>query len=96
MERTIHIEDRKFSAGGAIVTDNVLVAYPDKGGILKDWHGNAIGTYSIISSRPAVFFGHRSWQGSQYYYMRAHLPNGSFYSIRGFGIGMIAKGKRVK
>ena len=87
---------KSFTSGGAIVTPSYLMAYPSKGGMLTDWHGNAIGTYSIIGTRPAVFFGRRSWQGSTYYYMRAHLHDGSTYSLRGFGIGMLAMGKRVK
>jgi hypothetical protein len=37
-----------------------LIAYPAKNGILHDWHGKQIGTCSVISSRPAVFFGRRS------------------------------------
>ena len=89
-------EGRRFTSGGAVITDTHLIAYPADNGVLKDWHGNAIGTYSIIGSRPAVFFGYRSWQGSTYYYMRAHLNNGNTYSLRGFGKGMIARGKRVK
>lgn len=93
---SIEHEGRKFTSGGAIVTPEYLIAYPAKNGVLSDWHGNPIGTYSIIGARDATFFGHRSWQGSTYYYMRAHLPDGSTYSIRGFGIGMIARGKRCK
>ena len=92
---TIEHEGRKFTAGGAIVTEDRLIAYPADNGQLKDWHGNVLGTYSVISSRDAVFFGHRSWWGSRYYYMRARLNNGSIYSLRGFGKGMIASGKRV-
>ena len=93
---TIEHEGRKFTSEGAVVTDELLIAYPDKDGILKEWHGNIIGTYSVISSRPAVFFGRRSWIGSRYYYMRAHLTDGRWYSLRGFGEGMIAKGKRIR
>lgn len=92
---TFNHEGKSFEAGGAIVTDDYLIAYPDGKGLLKDWHGNVIGSYRVISSRPAVFFGRHSWQGSRYYFMRATV-NDAHYSIRGFGIGMIAKGKRVK
>lgn len=87
--------DQPFTAGGAVVTETHLLAYPGKNGVLNDWHGNPIGTYRVISSRPAIFFGHRSWQGYRYFYMHAHV-NGATYSLRGFGEGMIAKGKRLK
>jgi hypothetical protein len=91
---TIEHQGRQFTSGGAVVTDQYLVAYPDKGGELKDWHGNVLGTWRVIGSRPAVFFGYRSWQGSTYYYMRARV-GGREYSLRGFGVGMIARGKAV-
>lgn len=93
---TIEHEGRKFTSGGAVATDDYLIAYPSKDGVLKDWHGNVLGRYRVISSRPAVFFGHRSWVGSRYFYMRATLADGRRYSLRGFGKGMIAKGKRIK
>jgi len=89
-------EGKHFCAGGAIVTDKHLVAYPDKLNQLKDWHGNTIGTWTIVSSRPAIFFGYQSWQGSRYYFMHARLTDGRMYSLRGFGVGMMAKGKRVQ
>jgi hypothetical protein len=92
---TIEHEGRQFTSGGAVVSESYLVAYPDEGGVLKDWHGNIIGTYTVLGSRPAIFFGHRSWQGSTYYYMRGHVGK-AYYSLRGFGHGMIAKGKRTK
>ena len=92
---TIEHQGRTFESGGAVVTDQYLIAYPAAGSILTDWHGARIGTYSVISSRPAVFFGRRSWQGSTYYYMRATLTNGARYSLRGFGTGMIARGRRI-
>ena len=92
---TIEHQGRTFKSGGAVVTDQYLIAYPAAGGILTDWHGARIGTYSVISSRPAVFFGRQSWQGSTYYYMRATLTSGARYSLRGFGAGMIARGRRT-
>jgi hypothetical protein len=92
---TIEHEDKQFSSGGAIVTDTRLIAYPSENGILNDWHGNKIGTYTVTSSRPAIFFGHHSHWGSRYYYMRATV-NGKQYSLRGFGVGMVAMGKAIK
>lgn len=92
---TIEHEGRKFTSGGAVVTPGYLIAYPDKDGVLKDWHGKQIGTYRVLSTRPAIFFGRRSWQGSTYFYMRA-MVDGRAYSLRGFGHGMIARGRAVK
>ena len=92
---TVQHEGRTFEAGGAIVTPERLVAYPGENGQLNDWHGNKIGTYYVISSREAVFFGHRSWIGSHYYFMRAKV-GGKRYSLRGFGAGMVAMGKALK
>jgi hypothetical protein len=88
-------EGKSFESGGAVVTDNYLIAYPGENGVLNDWHGNQIGTWKIINARLARFFGQTSWQGPKYYYMRA-LVNGKQYSLRGFGKGMIAKGKAIK
>jgi len=80
---------------GACISDTHLACYPASDGTVCDWQGNPIGTYRTLSSRPAVFFGHRSWQGSRYYYMRATV-NGRTYSLRGFGVGMLARGKACK
>ena len=83
---------RKFEAGGAVITPEYLIAYPDDGGVLRDWHGKEIGTYAFQTSRPAVFFGRRSWVGNTFYTMCAWV-NGKTYTLRGFGVGMIAKGR---
>ena len=88
-------EGRKFEAGGAVVTPDYLVAYPAADGRLNDWHGNEIGRYTVVSSRRAVFFGRMSHWGERFYYMRA-IVDGQVYSIRGFGVGMIARGKAMR
>lgn len=92
---TFRFQGRAFEAGGAVVTPDYLIAYPADGGRLNDWHGRQIGTYRVLSGRPAVFFGRRSWQGSRWLYMRASV-NGREYTLRGFGVGMIARGKALK
>ena len=92
---TVTHNGHSFTAGGAVVTNDRLIAYPAENGILQDWHGNAIGTWRTISARPATFFGRHSWQGSRYYFMRA-VVNGRAYSLRGFGPGMIAMGRALK
>lgn len=88
-------EGKSFESGGALVTPDRIVAYPGKDGRLNDWHGKQIGTYLFMSSRKAVFFGRPSWQGSRYYYMRATV-HGKAYSLRGFGVGMVATGRKLK
>ena len=93
---TVTHEGKSFTAGGAFVSNSHIIAYPAKGGQLHDWHGQVLGKWWVISSRPAVFFGHHSWMGSTYYYMRARLKDGRTYSLRGFGEGMSATGRRVK
>jgi hypothetical protein len=86
---------RRFAGAGAVVTDTYLRAYPAKSGVLNDWHGRAIGTWRIISTRPNTFFGRHSWVGDTFYYMRATV-DGKEYSLRGFGEGMVACGRVVK
>ena len=93
---TFTFQGTEYTAGGAVITEDRIIAYPADGGILQDCHGNTIGRWEELSSRPAVFFGHHSWMGSRYYYMRAYLPGGRQYSLRGFGVGMIARGRRIK
>lgn len=92
---TVIHEGREYSAGGAVVTPEYLICYPNDRGEVCDWAGKVLGTYRTISSRPAIFFGHHSWQGTNFYYMRAKV-DGRSYSIRGFGAGMVAKGKAIK
>lgn len=88
-------QGREFAALGATVTPEHIVCYPDDKGSVNAWDGTNLGRYVVLSSRPAVFFGHQSWQGERYYYMRAYV-NGRTYSIRGFGPGCVATGKVVK
>lgn len=88
-------EGKEYAATGAAVTPDYLACYPRADGTVADWAGNVLGTYRVVSSRPAVFFGVRSWQGSRYFYMRATV-GGRVYALRGFGVGMLARGKAVK
>ena len=96
---TIEHEGRTFESGGAYIVDGRIAAYPAKAPHngrqpLCDWHGNEIGYWYVINSRPAVFFGYQSFMGDRYYYMRG-VVDGVRYSLRGFGPGMIATGKRL-
>ncbi len=81
---------RKFCSGGAIVTPDVIVAYPAKDGVLTDWHGEEIGRWKNVASwRPSS----SSWIGSIMYQIEARV-DGVLYTGRGFGVGMIYRGKR--
>ena len=88
-------QGRSFEAGGAFVSNSYLVAYPGPNGRLNDWHGRQIGTYRVVSSRAAIFFGRQSWRGARYWFMHATV-DGVKYALRGFGEGMIARGNRLK
>jgi hypothetical protein len=85
---------REYSALGATITPNYLACYPHADGTVKSWDGATLGPYKVLSSRPAVFFGRYSWQGDRYYFMRAIVRDRT-YSIRGFGVGMLARGRAV-
>ena len=79
----VHVE-----AVGAVVTPDVIVAYPGTGGVLGDWHGNRIGSWEQVASWPV-----HSWMGSRMFQIEA-LVDGVLYTGRGFGVGMIYRGKR--
>jgi hypothetical protein len=85
---TIEHEGKMFTAGGAIVTNDVLIAYPAAHDVLKDWHGNIIGAYNVLSSWPI-----NSWMGNRIYSIEAFV-NGVRYVGRGLGEGMILRAKR--
>ena len=91
----LHHDGHVFEHGGGMVNEGYLLGYPHKDGTFRLWDGQIIGTYQWRSSREAIFFGHRSWVGSRYYYGRAQV-RGAEYAIRGFGVGMLARGKRIK
>jgi hypothetical protein len=40
---TIEMQGQKFESGGAVVTDQLIIAYTAKDGVLEDWHGNPLG-----------------------------------------------------
>ena len=92
-------EGTDFAAGGAYVSDDYLICYPDGETVassVKNWGPNVLGHIVKVSSRPAIFFGHRSYMASRYFYFRVRLTDGRLYAVRGFGKGMIARGKRIK
>lgn len=86
---TIEHEGRKFTAGGAIITDQWIIAYPGKDGVLNDWHETQIGTYRVLSTWRTP----RSFVSSTMSSMECWV-NGVRYVGRGAGEGMILRAKR--
>ena len=87
---TIEFQGKKFEAGGAFVSETHIIAYPGKNGVLNDWHGNAIGTWKSVRSWKV-----RSYVGTTMHQIEATVKN-TVYTGRGFGEGMIYKGKRKR
>ena len=81
-------EGRKLCAGGAVVTEGYIVAYPQKRGTLTDWRGRKIGTWREIASWPI------SSPYSPVMYQIEAKVDGVLYTGRGLGISMIYRGKR--
>lgn len=85
---TFEHEGRKFTAGGAVVFDTALIAYPGANGILNDWHGKPLGAWRALSSWRV-----NSYIGSRMYSIECRV-NGIRYVGRGFGEGMSLRAKR--
>jgi len=85
---TFTFQGKTFEHGGAVVSPEYIIAYPGKDGILTDWHGKPIGTWHAVASWPVY-----SFIGSHMYQIEAVVDN-IIYTGRGFGEGMIYKGKR--
>ena len=86
---TIEHEGRKFSSGGAVVTDKFIVVYPRSDGKVTDWHGNVLGEAFVLSSWRIP----RSYIASRMYSYAVYV-NGVRYIGRGTGNGMILRAKR--
>lgn len=85
--------EKTFEAGGALVTDERLIAYPATEltlttGDLNDWHGNKIGTCRVLSSWPI-----RSYISDRMFSYEAFV-DGIRYVGRGCGKGMLLRAKR--
>lgn len=78
-------------ANGAIVTDDIIIAYMGNNNIITDWHGEPIGTYTITSSWKTP----RSYISSTMYQLIACVQ-GHFYTGRSAGVGMVFRGKKKK
>jgi hypothetical protein len=80
-------EGREYAARGATVTATYAAAYPGAGGVLQSWGGEAIGTWRVVASWPV-----RSYMGSTMYQIEARI-NGQLFTGRGFGAGMLWRGR---
>jgi hypothetical protein len=85
---TIVHNGQSFTSGGAVITDNRIVAYLGKDKVLTDWHGSAIGTYRIVSTWKTP----RSIVSSTMSAVHATV-NGKLYKGRSAGEGMEFFGK---
>jgi hypothetical protein len=87
---TIEHNGRTFEAGGAVITENRIVAYLGKNGVLTDWRGNAIGSYRIVST----------WVTSRSYRTEMNAVHarvdGKLFKGRSAGEGMVFIGKLSK
>ncbi len=86
----IEHEGKKFCAGGAVVTEEFIIAYPTDDGILTDWHGSKIGTWREVGR-----WRINSYMGSHMLQIEARV-NGVLYTGRGFGVSCIYRGRRKK
>ena len=93
---TIEHQGRRYTAGGAVVTADRIVAYvgerqPDGRHKLTDWHGNVIGSCRITATwrTPRSF---ASTTMSQVYATVA----GRRYTGRSAGPGTIFRGRLIK
>lgn len=101
---TIEHEGRTFESGGAVVTDDRIVAYLATGEQLPtggtgfpwrspftvtDWHGARLGTASVTGAWSVGNLGTRM------YSYRVRLDDGRWYNARGQGEGMVLTGKHA-
>jgi len=99
-EGTVVHEGRKFTSGGSAVTSTHAIGYPKKVNgqlVLTTWDGKRVlGRGRTVSSWPcrAPGGGH-CWQGSRIYQMMFCI-GGRRYTGRGFGEGMLWRGKAQK
>jgi hypothetical protein len=82
-------DGREFSSGGAVVSDHYIVAYLGRAGVLTDWHGNRIGTWTTLSSWRTP----RSFVSDRMYSVECYVNSVRFVG-RSAGEGMIVRAKR--
>lgn len=82
-------EGREFANAGYTRTETHLVAYLGKDGKLTRWDGEVIGTYRIV----ATWRTPRSFVSSTMNQVEARLADGSKWTGRSAGEGMIYQGR---
>lgn len=89
---TIEHEGHKFECGGAIVTDDYVVAYMAATfQAITDWHGKQLSTdVKVTASWPI-----RSFMSSTMYQIKARI-NGKWYTGRTLGAGMLIRMRPCK
>lgn len=88
---TIRHEGKEFTANGAVVTDDVLIGYKGKDGVLTDWHGKPLGTYRVLRSWP-IWNSHFRSRAEQ---IEARV-NGIVYTGRSCDQHDLFKGRRKR
>ena len=84
------IDGAAFESGGAIVTPDFITAYPEKNGMLMDWHGKVVlGTWRATSTWRTP----HSYVSSTMSQIEARV-GGVIYTGRGAGAGIVFHGKR--
>ena len=82
---------REFAAMGAVRDGNHLAAYLGKDNVLTTWGGEPIGTYRITRS-----WRIRSFLSDTVSQVYATLDDGSRWTGRSLGVGMLFSGRPVK
>lgn len=85
---TIEHAGRTFESGGAIISEQFIIAYLGKSSILTDWHGSPIGQYRILSTWKTP----RSYISSTMHSVECFV-NGVRYVGRSAGEGMSIRAK---
>lgn len=81
---------RDFTCDGAHQTEEHIVGYMGKEGVLTNWQGEPIGRYTIESAWPTP-----AYHLSRKMYQLWVKANGRTYTGRSAGEGMLFRGKRI-
>lgn len=79
-----------YTAGGAIVTAQRIIAYPGPDNVLQDWHGRPLGRWRAVAS------WRRTRRSPDRIYQIEAVVAGVTYTGRGLGQGMIFSGRRKR
>jgi hypothetical protein len=88
---SLMVHDRTVTAGGAVVTPDLLIAYLGENGVLTDWNGRAIGTYKITHAWRTP----NSHVSDKMFQVQATVQ-GRKYTGRSAGVHMTYRGRPVR